>query len=130
MRHGDLDYVGRPRAVCLMSAVGAGMRVPDAALKSIVYLGHGIAEDFHAVGTGFLVDLRRVPSGVYYLITADHVVQKLKPQFAIRFNDRVGNSHVQQSQSPGYKWWHHPAEKVDAAVFPWGLRGGFATFPV
>jgi hypothetical protein len=106
------------------------MRVPDAALKSVVYLGQGTAEDFHAVGTGFLVDLRRVPGGVYYLITADHVAQHLKSQFAIRFNDKAGNSHVQQSQSPGYKWWRHPTDNVDAAVFPWGLQGGFATFPV
>jgi len=108
------------------------MRVPDAGLRSVVYLGSGTSpDDFHAIGTGFLVDLKRVPGSVYYLITADHVAKRLKTPFAIRFNDRENKSHVQQSQIP-FKWWRHPteSESVDAAVFPWGLRGRFATFPV
>lgn len=106
------------------------MRVRDAALQSVVYLGSGSShDDFRAIGTGFLVDLNRVPGGVYYLITADHVAKSLKSPFAIRFNDKESKSHVQQSQIP-FKWWKHPTDSVDAAVFPWGLRGRFATFPV
>jgi hypothetical protein len=107
------------------------MRVPDAAARSVVYLGQGTSpETFHAIGTGFLVDDKRVPGGVYYLITADHVAKRLKTPFAIRFNDQENKSHIQQSQLP-FQWWRHPTDKsVDAAVFPWGLRGRFATFPI
>lgn len=106
------------------------MRVPDAALRSVVYLGSGTSpENFHPVGTGFLIDHNRVLGGVYYLVTADHVAKRLKTPFAIRFNDKENESHIQQSQIP-FSWWRHPTESVDAAVFPWGLRGRFATFPV
>lgn len=107
------------------------MRVPDSALKSVVYLGSGSSSaNFHAVGTGFLIDHRRIPGSAYYLVTADHVAKKLKPRFAIQFNDKDGKSHVQQSQKL-FAWWRHPTDKtVDAAVFPWGFKGGFATLPI
>jgi hypothetical protein len=107
------------------------MRVPDTALKNVVYLGSGdSSSSFHAIGTGFLVDHNRIPGGVSYLVTADHVARKLKPRFAIRFNDKQGKSHVQQSQKY-YRWWRHPTDKsVDAAVFPWGLKGGFSSLPI
>jgi len=110
----------------------ATMRVPDAALRSIVYLGYQTpGGTFVAKGTGFLVDLNRTPGGAIYLITAHHVASKLNQPFAIRFNDRAGQSHVQLSQQPQHKWWYHPTDSsVDAAVFPWGLRGRTATFPV
>ncbi len=98
------------------------MRIPDTALKNTVYLGSGeSATDFHAIGTGFLIDHRRIPGGAYYLVTADHVAKKLKPTFAIRFNDKEGNSHIQQSQKH-YVWWRHPTDKtVDAAVYFHGV---------
>lgn len=124
------DFVGPVVGIRLVHCEDK-MRVPDNALKNAVYLGSGTSSaDFRAIGTGFLIDLRRVPGGVYYLVTADHVAKKLKPQFAIRFNDKSGHSHVQQSQKH-YKWWRHPTDKtVDAAAFPWGLRGDFSSFPI
>jgi hypothetical protein len=129
----NLDYVGPLQEVCLVPCDGE-MRVPDLALKHVVYLGHGeSAEDFHAIGTGFLIEHQRLPGGMYYLVTADHVVRGLhrKSRFAIRCNDKEGNSRVVQSQDR-FSWWYHPTDKtVDAAIFPWGLRGaGFATFPM
>ena len=124
------DFVGPAVGTRLIPSEGE-MRIPDNALKNVVYLGSGSsAIDFHAIGTGFLIDHRRIPGGAYYLATADHVAKKLKAQFAIRFNDKEGNSHVQQSQKH-YSWWRHPTDKsVDAAVFPWGLKGGFSSLPI
>src|ERR1700722_14069799 len=116
-----LDFVGPIVGVRLVPCEDE-VRVPDSALKNVVYLGHGdSAETFHAVGTGFVVDDQRVPGGVDYLVTAHHVVKllKRKTSFAIRFNDKEGKSHIQQSSSR-FSWWYHPDDKsVDAAVFPW-----------
>ncbi len=127
------DYVGKIKAVPIVSCEGE-MRVPDLALKSVVYLGTGDAPDnFHVIGTGFLIELLRPILGkFYYLVTADHVARRFKDKkrFAIRFNDKRGKSHVQSSQAH-YSWWRHPSDKsVDAAIFPWGMVGDFATFPI
>ncbi len=129
------DYVGKVAGIPIISCEDE-MRVPDTALKAVVYIGVGDTPDnFHAIGTGFLVERVRLILGkFYYLVTADHVAQRFKGKkpFAIRFNDKESKSHVQSSQSQShYSWWHHPTDKsVDAAIFPWGMRGDFATFPL
>ncbi|MGA9884029.1 MAG: hypothetical protein WBQ34_09950 [Candidatus Acidiferrales bacterium] len=66
---------------------------------------------------------------MYYLITADHVIRRMRQpnKFAIRINHADGNSRQLQS-SGAFEWWRHPTDKsVDAAVYPWGL--GSADYP-
>ncbi len=119
------------QGVTIRSTVKLGkpeMRVPDAGLESVVYLGRVESSgDFRAVGTGFLVNGRRPPAPRrYYLVTADHVVRKLgrNRRFAIRLNDRRHHAQIEMSPplSDFYKWWDHPTDRsVDAAVFPWHL---------
>jgi hypothetical protein len=67
-----LDYIGEPAAIQCVSC-WAEMRVPDNALRNIVYLGDGDSpETFHPTGTGFLVDIDRpVISKCEYLVTAE-----------------------------------------------------------
>jgi len=110
------------------------MRVPDSALRSVVYIGNGGAsKPFHAIGTGFIVHVKR-ENGLtaHYLVTAEHVREGLDNdrQFSIRLNDSAGKQQV--LESPPYpQWWKHPTDKtVDAAVYPWGLREfPFTAFP-
>jgi hypothetical protein len=132
---GEQDRSLCVRGVKLVRSKGA-MRVPDNALKSVVYLGFkgkGIA--FRAVGTGFFVSRQREEGVVLYLVTADHVARKLekmKPTFAVRLNDANGVACELIPQGKP-KWWRHPDDKtIDAAVFPWHLvsdRYPFSAFP-
>jgi hypothetical protein len=129
------------RGIKLVRCKGT-MRVPDNALRAIVYLGYrSKGVPFQAVGTGFIIGRER-PNGesAWYLITADHVakkLEKLKPTFAVRLNDTNGTARdISPSVSTRHlaKWWRHPTNKtVDAAVFPWHAPAGhfpYTSFPV
>jgi hypothetical protein len=114
------------------------MRVPDSALRSVVYIGQRCPpekpETFSPIGTGFIVERERPPKigKVLYLVTADHVRKRLIEQkkFSIRVNRADGRSTV-FSPPDFYDWWPHPTDKtVDAAVFPFGLTNiPFTSFP-
>jgi hypothetical protein len=115
------------------------VRFPDSGLQSVVYIGEfdQARQQFHVVGTGFLVFRQRPgmePS--IYLVTADHVVKGLSndQDFAIRLNDKTGASQIILSpRNSQLKWWrHHKDKSVDAAVFGWGVRSdryAFKVFP-
>jgi len=96
------------------------MRVPDSALRSVVYIGNGGAtKPFHAIGTGFIVHVKREDGlTANYLVTADHVREGLNNdrQFSIQLNDSAGKQQVMESP-PYPQWWKHPTdETVDAAI--------------
>lgn len=114
------------------------MRVPDSALRSVVYIGQRCPPDkpeaFSPIGTGFIIERERPPKigKVLYLVTADHVRKRLAQQkkFSIRVN-RSDNTSAVFSPPDIYDWWSHPTDKtVDAAIFPFGLtRIPFTSFP-
>ncbi len=100
------------------------MRVPNEALRCVVYIGEVTKKgNFFPRGTGFLAVIAHRSPMALYLVTADHVVQKLKDKknFAIRLNNKEG--HAQAYQSPNtLDWWSHSTDpSVDAAVYPWNL---------
>src|SRR5208283_3721571 len=119
-----LDFDGISGSLLPIACEGE-MRVPDSALKCVVYIGAATENGtFRAIGTGFIVYLvRKDGIAVYYLVTADHVRKELPNDrsFAIRINDELGNSQLMRSpQWP--KWWRHSTDKsVDAAVYPWSM---------
>jgi hypothetical protein len=132
----ELDLPLRAYSGVMLKLCEGEMRVPDQALKAVVYIGNATdAGTFRAVGTGFLVNVTR-DNGleIRYLVTADHVRRGLvnDKTFAIRLNDRAGNAQIMRSPSAP-RWWKHPSDKsVDAAIYPWSLSSPdfrVATFP-
>ena len=108
------------------------MRIPDVALKSIVYIGNTTKTGgFSPVGTGFLVSRQRSEHTlVQYLVTADHVRRGLKNDrdFAIRINNQKNVAEVLHSP-PSLGWWHHPTDdSVDATVDLWKPAGALEDF--
>lgn len=100
------------------------MRIPNQALRCVVYIGE-ISErgNFFPRGTGFLAVIDHRAPLALYLVTADHVVRKLKDKknFGIRLNDKEGRAQAYRSPNT-LDWWLHPTDSsVDAAVYPWNL---------
>jgi len=108
------------------------VRFPDTGLQCVVYIGEMTDAGFKLRGTGFLVQVERLGGPIYYLVTAHHVIRDMKEptKFAIRLNRQDGT--VGLIQSGGFfRWWRHPDDRsVDAAVYPWGVRGArYKLFP-
>lgn len=104
------------------------MRVPDEALKCVVFLGreHGVAVDW--IGTGFLVSLEeKEDDGTFrftYLVTANHVADQLEgAPFKIRANRKSGEAvEIAANESGDLVWYGHPkGESVDVAVCWWQM---------
>ena len=113
----------------------AHMRVPDAALKSVCFLGVSQVDqerDEALVtlgGTGFFVlhvsefdpDI-----GHIYLVTAKHVADQLiDKEFAVRLNKvRLNSKGVDAlwvKGKPNTRWYTHPTDKIaDVAILPFG----------
>lgn len=78
---------------------GWGMRVPDEALKSVVFLVRG-ADPPSAAGTAFLVsvDSERIATRAYtYLVTAKHVLTKARQEgtaLHVRLNTKSGGAAI------------------------------------
>jgi hypothetical protein len=100
------------------------MRVPDVALRCVLYIGEATAKGtFKPRGTGFIVAVDHRTPLALYLVTADHVVRTLINQqnFAIRLNNANGQAQVFRSPT-ALEWWRHPSDaSVDAAIYPWNL---------
>jgi Trypsin-like peptidase domain len=105
------------------------VRFPDSGLGCVVYIGEAVGGRFQLRGTGFLVQVQRQDRPIYYIVTAHHVIRRMKKpnEFAIRLNDSGGRA--KELRNKGFhRWWRHPTDdSVDAAVFPWGV--GAAGYP-
>jgi hypothetical protein len=99
------------------------VRFPDGGLSSVVYIGEVGQHGFQLRGTGFLIQIERDSGPLYYLVTAQHVIRRMKKpnQFTIYVNNAKGEGRILRNKGI-HKWWTHPTDNtVDAAVFPWGL---------
>lgn len=100
------------------------MRVPDAVLKSSVFIGIRKGTEPVYGGTGYFVGVDGAygsPSWIY-LVTAKHVAEQIDGlDFVVRVNRKIGEPAI--VEGVGARWWYHPTEpeRVDAAVVPWGL---------
>jgi hypothetical protein len=104
------------------------VRLPDDALKCVVFLGDGAVTDepegFEAGATGFFVaDMTEQGAAVTYLVTAKHcVTERLSDPFHIRFNGRLSEtrprkrerSFTQLIENP--EWHFHKEPDVDLAI--------------
>lgn len=102
------------------------MLVPDEMRKCVVFIQYRSTEEFRLAGTGFFVSVpSSIPERWYvYLITAKHVIKKIKEKSIdnkvyIRINQRDNkSSKLIHSDLTG--WKYHPSEpNVDVAVLPW-----------
>jgi hypothetical protein len=119
---------GRVYGIKLLRYEG-DVRFPDPGLKCVIYIGEVLQSRFQLRGTGFLVQVQRQDGPIYYIVTAHHVIRRMKKpnEFVIRLNHSDGKAR--QLRNKGfYRWWRHPTDdSVDAAVFPWG--SGSAGYP-
>lgn len=98
------------------------MRLTEDARRSVVFLGHLMDPDdndtFTAHATGFFVRF----GGIHYLVTAAHVALDLgDAPFYVRLNRIDGGAgliHFDPADDPIHKWFLHPDQSVDVAVFP------------
>ncbi|MBZ5549172.1 MAG: hypothetical protein LAO22_14650 [Acidobacteriia bacterium] len=100
------------------------MRVPNEVLKCVVFLGrdHGLVVDW--IGTGFLVAVQDGAFRFTYLVTANHVAEKLDgAPFKIRANRRSGEAvEIAANESGDLVWYRHPkGESIDVAVCWWQM---------
>src|SRR4051794_19466850 len=98
----------------------AHMRVPDRALRSVVFLAVENNGQFHYGGTAFLVGCpsRHPNSGHTYLLTARHNIEKAKQvgKLFLRVNLVGGGAEMVEIDSPH---WRYPEnEASDVAVLP------------
>jgi hypothetical protein len=117
------------------------MRIPDEALKSVVFIGippanakfpelvnedqlAEIDNSIHWGGTGFFLTIDDPPGNPIifnYLVTAKHVADAIEGKPAIfRINSQLGWP-VYFNVPPHATWWRHPdtPDSVDVAVLPW-----------
>lgn len=106
------------------------MRVDDAVLKSVCFIGTMLHEDsasydFDPFGTGFFVSISSsIHGGKFHcLVTAKHVVDGLKgQQVCVALNTRSGERTVYKFEQNA-KWWFHPTDKLaDLAILPFSVE--------
>lgn len=71
-------------------------------------------------GTGFLVQI----DGVYYVVTAKHVVQQQHDKMSIFLNSKnfgINNKPIDNILADGLSWKSHPDASVDIAMLPFPL---------
>lgn len=125
---GDRFYVNPPR--------GIRMRVPNAVLKTVIFLGEDSAESIAYKATGYLVSVpggaelgkvdsmkhlaETIPYPTTFMVTARHVAKKLKgKKFYVRANTLNGET-ARIEFGPETNWWYHPRDEqyVDSAAIP------------
>lgn len=122
--------LGPSRRVRFPGVPGFSMRIDDALINSVVFLG--VADDtpgkggIHCIGTGFLVAYEETG----YLVTAKHVAKDLHNlPFRLRINKPDGASSG-NLDADEIEWNFHPDPNVDLAAILFHMRGptyGFET---
>lgn len=99
------------------------MRIPEYIRKCVVYIGYSMFDGSKRyAGTGFLLSHRfdaNPPDGLGYLVTAGHVISKIKDKaidkILIRFNFKNGRADWVETELRN--WVLHPDKTVDVAVY-------------
>ena len=93
------------------------MRIPDKVLECTVFLGSIESGHFVPYGTGFMGGINVNGRFFQQIITARHVLDRIKPgRICVRINRIDGR--VEQFNADHKNWLYHPDPDVDIAVFP------------
>ncbi len=108
-------YLGEPR--------DARMRLPDALVKSVAFVGVNLGNEVRYGGTAFIVAIPYTSTTErhsFCLVTARHVIAALEPHgdLCVRFNCVDGGARLYSVQN---QWIPHPDPAVDLVALPTAL---------
>jgi len=106
---------------------GRKVHVAERARKCVVFLGVAEGDNFYPKGTGFLVSCQEHGRKWLHLVTAQHVIVKIKnvsDTVAVRYNLDQGGIAGVLVDADG--WYYHPnaTDFIDVAVTPFGPGNG------